>query len=437
MFKTELRLPAQAAAETEATIISWNVSEGSSFKKGDVLAEVESAKSSFSFEAPCDGAVSRIYYGPGETVSYEDPVIEIETEDESAREEAAPAIAAEEDIMTAAPAPEVTKSSIQPGNDVFLLAVGGYLPERRVKTSELLNGFPDVTEDYIIGVTGIKERRWANQDQKPSDLALAAAYDALDKAGMKADALDGIVVTTTTPDVVMPSTACILQEKLGVRGIPAFDLNAACSGWLYGITVAKGLVQTGIGRNILVVGVDMHSQLLDKTDKGTYFLFGDGAGATIVSVDSAGRRLHQELLLADSKGLRMARREMPGYAVADSEDALVDPWVRLDGYALFRFATESFSTSISTVIEKSGWSPKQVRWVIPHQANGRILKAAAKKSGVAFERWFLNIDHVGNTSSASIPLAILEIERGLQKGDKLILCSVGAGITAAAISLEW
>ncbi|MFW6221089.1 MAG: beta-ketoacyl-ACP synthase 3 [Fibrobacterota bacterium] len=437
-IRAKLYLPAQAAAETEATIIAWKVAEGDSFEKDDTLAEVESAKTSFTFEAPCDGAVVSLLYGAGDTVSFEEPVIEIETSDKSVLEEA-PAVenTAGESEKTEEPhmdvSPSVTQSSREDG-EICLLGIGSYVPERVVKTADLLDEFPGVTAEYIVGVTGIKERRWASEDQKPSDLAYNAAVQALEKSNLTNKDIDGIIVTTTTPDIIMPSTACLLQEKLGARGVPSFDLSAACSGWLYGITVAKGLILAGVGDRILVVGVDMHSRLLDKKDKGTFFLFGDGAGATIVSRGTDGHPLGKSIITADSKGINMAWRGLSGFRLSDGDD---DNYVRLDGYALFRFATESFSTMIRDVITKSGWEPDDVRWVVPHQANGRILKAAAKKSGVSFDRFFLNIDHMGNTSSASIPLALTEIERGLQKKDKLVLCSVGAGITAAAISIQW
>lgn len=434
-FTTVLYLPAQAAAEAEATLVSWKVKEGDSFTKGTILAEAESAKASFDFEAPCDGTVKKLLAGEGDSVPFENPVIEVETSDE-AMKDAIPQAgqqAAEEPDTEPMAVTAAGHASAHSSDSVYLHGLGGYLPERVVATGELLADIPDTTEEYMIGVTGIRERRWATEEQKPSDMALAAAREALQSAGMKAEELDGIIVTTETPDKAMPATACILQEKLGLRGIPAFDLHAACSGWLYGIVVARGMVLAGVGQNVLVVGVDMQSRLLDKADKGTYFLFGDGSGATIVSSKPGGHRIVEHIITADSKGLSMARRDLPGYAI----DHEADPWVRLDGHALFRFATLSFSTLIREVIEKSSWNPEQVRWVVPHQANGRILKAAAKKSGVAFERFYLNIDHVGNTSSASIPLALQEIHRGLQKGDKIVFCSVGAGVTAGAISIEW
>jgi 3-oxoacyl-[acyl-carrier-protein] synthase-3 len=218
--------------------------------------------------------------------------------------------------------------------------------------------------------------------------------------------------------------------------VPAFDLNAACSGWLYGIAVAKGLVLSGVAANVLVVSCELQSRLLDKSDRNTYFLFGDGAGATVVSGAGGGHRIVQHILAADPGGLHMARRETPLYEIPSNRpDA--DPWIRLDGRALFRHATESFSSTVREVIVKSGWRAEEVRWVVPHQANGRIIKAAAQRSGVPFERFYLNIDHVGNTSSASIPLALIEIEKYLDRNDKIVFCSVGAGITYAAISLQW
>jgi 3-oxoacyl-[acyl-carrier-protein] synthase III len=438
MFKVSIKLPAQAATETEATILSWKVAAGQSFSKGDVLAEAESAKSSFEFEAPCDGQVAKLLYGEGATLAIENPVIEIETADQSMCERGemeAPVIAnvhAGEVMVVPSRATEPAAPQTVTTN---IVGLGGYSPERVVTNRELLDGFDGMSEDYLFGVTGIRERRYAAPEQKPSDLAYHAAREALDKSGLSAADIGGIVVATGTPDAAMPSTACVLQQKLGIRAVPSFDISAACSGWLYGLCAAKGMVQSGMMDDVLVVGAELQSRLLDRTDKDTYFLFGDGAGAAILSRSRKGHRLCGEILLADAAGIQMARRDTPGYArAADIEH---DPWIRLDGRALFRFATESFAMVIRDVVVKSGWEPGQVRWVVPHQANGRILKAAASRSGVAFDRFYLNIDHLGNTSSASIPLALREIEPGMQSGDKLVLCAVGAGITVAAVTIEW
>lgn len=436
LIKTVLYLPSQAAAETEATLVKWYVGEGDSFSKGQNLADVESAKSTFEFEAPCDGTVVKLLIHEAATTSFEQPVIAIETSDTSILE-AIPSAAAAAVVNEPVPVMDVNVTPPAPQTkEISLLGIGTYLPERVVTSKELLAGYPDITEEYIFGVTGIRERRWARPDEKPSDMAYAASIKAIENSGLTPQDIDGIIVSTTNGEAVMPSTACLLQEKLGIRGVPAFDLNAACSGWIYGIVVAKGLISAGVANNVLVTGVEIQSRIIDKNDRDTYFLFGDGAGATVVSGVKKGHVIKNEILLADPAGIGMARRATPMCEIPENTKGS-DPWIRLDGKALFRFATQSFSTMIRELIIKSNWQPEDVRWVVPHQANGRILKAAAQKSGVPFERFYLNIDKVGNTSSASIPIALSEIERGLQKNDKILFCTVGAGITAGGLTLEW
>ena len=437
VFRIPLYLPSQAAAETEATITKWNVSEGADFKKGLILAEIESAKAAFDFEAPCDGKVIRLISLEGDTVSFEDPVMEIETNDVSMKNAIPAAQAAKQDAGKGIELPSYKPASTgSNGINVSILGIGGYLPDRVVTNKELLREFPAVSEDYIFGVTGIRERRWAREGEKPSDMAYQASVEAIRRSGLVPKDVGAIVLATTTPDVVMPSTACILQDLLGLHGVPAFDINAACSGWLYGLAVAKGLIATGITDNILVSGVEMQSQLLDKTDMGTYFLFGDGAGAAVVSGKRQGHAIKQAVLQADAKGLHLAKRAVPGFKIPLGMENL-NPWIKLDGHAMFRFATGGFASIIQEVIARSGWKLDEVNRVVPHQANGRIIKAAAQKCGIPFEKFHININRVGNTSSASIPLALLELEKDLAKGDKLVLCSVGAGVTCAAISVEW
>jgi 3-oxoacyl-[acyl-carrier-protein] synthase-3 len=180
----------------------------------------------------------------------------------------------------------------------------------------------------------------------------------------------------------------------------------------------------------------MQSRLLNQLDRSAYFIFGDGAGAAVISSGVTGHRIRQTILGVDTRGIHMARRDTPGYTVAGT-NGKTDPWIRLDGQALFRLATESISDIILRAIALSGWSADETRWIVPHQANGRIIKAAAKRSGLPFERFCLNVQRVGNTSSASIPLALIEAEERFSPGDKLVLCSVGAGMTTAALSVEW
>ncbi len=359
--------------------------------------------------------------------------MEIETSDPAMRDWIPPAASRPE------PPPAPTAAFDAPGpssEGIVILGVGGYLPPRVVANADLVAGFPEISDQYVYQVTGIRQRHWADGDEKPSNMAFKAALEAIRKSGIATKEIDGIIVATTTPDVAMPSTACILQDRLCLRSIPAFDLNAACSGWLYAVSMAQGMIQSGLARNVLTVGVEMQSRLLDPSDHNAYFLFGDGAGAAIISSAASGHRIRQIILGADPQGLQMARRESPGYCILNGDDR-VDPWIRMDGHALFRAATDNFAALIREAIVKSGWTPEDARWIIPHQANGRILKAAAKRCGVPFDRFFMNIEHVGNTSSASIPLAICAAEPNLTPGDKLVLCAVGAGLTTAAISVEW
>jgi 3-oxoacyl-(acyl-carrier-protein) synthase III len=436
-FQVAIYLPAQAAADTEATITKWNIAEGEAFAKGQILAEIESAKTSFDFEAPCSGVVVRLRVLEGDTVSFDAPVMDVETDDQSMRSEipaAGAAKAAPAPAPAVAGAPKSTEENF--GKRVCMLGVGGYLPERVVTNKELLKEFPNLTDEYMFGVTGIRERRWAKEGEKPSEMAYKASIEALKRSGLEPHEVGAIVLATDSPDVAIPATACILQDMLGVRGIPAFDLNAACSGWLYALSVARGMIVSGVADNILVVSTELQSLLIDKTDMETCFLFADGAGAAVVSGSREGHTMKKVILKAESKGLHMAKRATPGYRITGGSENL-NPWIRLDGHAMFRFATEGFSTIIRDVTNLSGWRPEDVQWVIPHQANRRILKAAAQKSGVSFERFYINIERVGNTGSASIPNALVDLEKDLHKGDKMVLCSVGAGVTIAAVSIEW
>ncbi len=431
-FRLPLYLPAQGAAEAEATIIEWFVAEGDEFQPGDVLAQIDSAKSVFDFHAPCQGRVIRRYRLESETVAYTEPVMEIETSDPAMKEWVPPA-------ALAAPAAQRPAEEATPGlqaTGVVLRGIGGYLPPRVVTNAELVRDFPQLAEDYVYQVTGIRQRHWAAETEKPSDMAYAASLEAIRYAGIPLRELDAIVVATTTPDFAMPATACVLQDRLGLVGVPAFDLNAACSGWLYAVAVAQGLILAGTGGNVLVVGVELQSRLVDASDRSARFLFGDGAGAAILCGGREGHRLGPALLGADSRGLHLARRATPGYRLPDG-DPSIDPWIRIDGAALFRVATENFAHIIRQTLARAGWQPHETRWVVPHQANGRILKAVARRCGIPFDRFFLNMDRLGNTSSASIPLALAEMAPGLQRGDRLILCSVGAGINTAALALEW
>jgi len=434
LFRLPLYLPAQGASELEATVVQWHVAEGDSFDKGAVLAEIDSAKSVYDFEAPCSGRVIRRCFQEGDAVPLGEPIMEIETADPAMRDWIPPVQQTPEpQVVEQQRTPTLPSAADQP---VGILSFGAYLPARVVTNAELVREHAGISEDYVYRVTGIRQRHWAAEEEKPSDMALAAARDALAKAGLRPEQLDAVILATTTPDVAMPSTACILQHRLGLRQVPAFDLNAACSGWLYTVGMALGMIRSGAARYVLTVGVDLQSRLLDPSDHSACFIFGDGAGAAVIGATEQGHRLHRLILGADTRGLSMARRYQPGYYVTNGE-CEPDPWIRLEGQSLFRVAAESFAEAIQRALKQAGWSPDSTRWFIPHQANARILKAAARRGGLPFERFYLNMERVGNTSSASIPVALVELEGQLQSGDRLLLCSVGAGMTTAAAAVEW
>jgi len=447
-FQMPLYLPAQGASETEATIVEWCIGEGEAFTHGQVLGQIDSAKSVFDFEAPCDGKLVQLLHTDGDIVSYEEPVMLIETADAKMKNwlpAAAKKTEGDADVISM-PTPTASPSNDMAVRAAHFLGFGGYVPERVVHNAEIIENYADVTAEYVASVTGIEQRRWARADEKPSEMALAAARQAIANAGIDTQDIDAIILATTTPDAAMPSTACILQDRLGIYGVPAFDLNAACAGWLYAVSLAQNMIQSGTAEHVLTVGVDLLSPYLDASDRATYFVFGDGAGAAVVSADTSGHAIGKTFVTADARGLSLAHRDFlddfktktsGGDSQPGQHGGPRDPWVHMDGPGMFRFAIKAFDDAIQQALHRSGWRADEVRWVVPHQANSRILTAVAKRCGVPYERFLVNIDHVGNTSSASIPLAMLDSETRLSPGDRMVLCAVGAGATSAAITLQW
>ena len=278
-FRMPLYLPAQGASETEATIIEWRVTEGDRFQRGQILAQVDSAKSVFDFEAPCSGLVIRVLRLEGETVPLVEAVLEIETSDAAMREWIPPAAEPRRSGRGAVGSRSSGgRARAIAAQGVVIQGVGGYLPSRVVTNAELVKGFPELTDQYVYEVTGIRQRRWADDDERPSGMAFKASLEAIRNSGLDTRDIDAIIVATTTPDMAIPSTAAILQQRLSLPTVPAFDLNAACSGWLYAVANARGMIVSGLARHVLTVGVEMQSRLLDAADRNAYFLFGDGAG---------------------------------------------------------------------------------------------------------------------------------------------------------------
>jgi len=313
-----------------------------------------------------------------------------------------------------------------------IVGTGSYLPPRIVTNAELAQRV-DTTDEWIVSRTGIRQRHIAERGQTASDLGLEASRAALDAAGVAAGALDLIIVATSTPDYVFPSTACLLQAKLGVGGCAAFDVQAVCSGFVYGLAIADGLVRSGQARCALVVGTEVFSRILDWNDRATCVLFGDGAGAVVVrAAERPG--VHATVLHAD--GALAGILAVPGNVCGG--EILGSPYLKMDGPAVFKFAVKVLDEVARETVAQCGLALTDIDWLIPHQANIRILDATAKKLGLPRERLIVTVDRHANTSAASVPLALdvaLRDER-IKPGHKVLLQGVGGGFTWGAALVE-
>ena len=313
-----------------------------------------------------------------------------------------------------------------------IVGTGSYLPPRIVTNRELATRV-DTSDEWIVSRTGIRQRHIADERQTSSDLALEAARAALAAAGTSAGDLDLIIVATSTPDYVFPSTACLLQAKLGVRGCAAFDVQAVCSGFVYGLAVADGFVRSGQSRNALVVGAEVFSRILDWSDRATCVLFGDGAGAVVLRADER-PGVHASVLHAD--GSQAGILAVPGNVCGGK--IVGSPFVTMDGPAVFRFAVRVLEEVARETVARCGMQIGDIDWLIPHQANVRILDATAKRLGLAAEKLVVTVDRHANTSAASVPLALdLALRDGrIKRGHKVMLQGVGGGFTWGASLVE-
>ncbi len=314
-----------------------------------------------------------------------------------------------------------------------IAGTGSYLPAQILTNDELAQRI-DTSDAWIRARTGIGERRIAAPDEKTSDLALYAARSALAAAAIAPADVDLIVVATTTPDMLFPSTACILQAKLGAPGGPAFDVQAVCSGFVYALAVADRMVASGMARNALVVGAEIYSRILDWSDRGSCVLFGDGAGA-VVLVPSQAPGIGSAHLHADGRYRDILC--VPGSLA--SGDVSGVPFVRMDGPAVFKLAVNVMADVGAEALAANGVDASAVDWFIPHQANIRIMDASAKKLGIPLERLIATVARHANTSAASIPLALDEAVRDgrIRAGHRLLLIGVGGGFTWGSAYLTW
>jgi 3-oxoacyl-[acyl-carrier-protein] synthase-3 len=319
-----------------------------------------------------------------------------------------------------------------------ITGTGSYLPPRRLTNADLVAHLAaqgvETSDQWIVERTGIRARHFAAPEVCSSDLALEASRKALEAAGLKAQDIDLIIVATSTPDMVFPSTACILQDKLGSHGCPAFDVQAVCSGFVYALSVADAMIQTGAASKALVVGAEVFSRIIDFKDRTTCVLFGDGAGAVVLQASDTPGILASDLH-ADGKHVGILC--VPGHV--SGGNALGNPLLHMDGQAVFKLAVGVLEESARAVLAKAGKTEADIDWLVPHQANIRIMQSTAKKLKLPMDKVIVTVDQHGNTSAASIPLALDSAVRSgkVKKGETLMLEGVGGGFTWGAVLLDF
>jgi 3-oxoacyl-(acyl-carrier-protein) synthase III len=529
-FLIDIPVPSMGATVNELTVIDLKVKVGDAVKKGAIAAELESDKSVFEWEAPCDGVLKTLHCRAGDIIRSGDLFISIETSDESLRhlEAKAGAGAVVAAVVPPPPAanvaPSVTpppasrpassdtgpgaaggvvwtprarklagEAGVDPGSVAGLAGTGpggaisgddfarwlaarpvgtavapkdagasvapvadanagdgtvciagiGYAVPKNIRpTSEILKAFPGRTEAEMHKLTGIHERRYADADESATSLAAKAVSGALAQAGITAAQIDGIVLATIIPDQPVPSMASALARQIGCPKALAFDVNAACSGWLYALEVGRAFIRGGTARTVVVVTAELLSRITNPNDHETAFLFGDGAGAAVLTDAPGGHRLHRMALSGDADLFNAIQR--PGGGAArpvpspDGSDR-DDFYLQMDGAAVFKNAVIAFADQIEKTLKRHNLKPEEIAWIVPHQANERILRAVGKRVGIPFEKFVVTIAKYGNTSGASVSMALgWAADEGIfQGGDRIIFCSVGAGLTYAGGLLVW
>lgn len=315
-----------------------------------------------------------------------------------------------------------------------ITGVGGYLPAMRVTNDDLVTRGIDTNDEWVVSRTGIRARHYADASQVSSDLALEASKRAIEMAGIKAQDIDLIVLATSTPDFIFPSTACLLQAKLGNRGATAFDVQAVCTGFIYGLSIAEKFIRSGTHKRALVVGAEVFSRIMDWQDRTTCVLFGDGAGAVVLEA-SEETGILSSVLHADGSyaDILHVKGQVSGGQVTG------DPFLRMEGQAVFKFAVKALAEAADEACSAAGLSYADVDWLVPHQANIRIIESTAKKMGLPMSKVIVTVDQHGNTSAASVPLALDEgIRSGrIKRGETVLLEGVGGGFTWGAVLLRF
>ncbi len=327
--------------------------------------------------------------------------------------------------------------------NAVIRSTGTYVPVRRLSNDELPKDL-DTSDEWIVSHTGIRYRHLAADDQAASDLAVEASRKALHRGAIEPGELDLILMATATPDFVgFPATACIVQDKLGARNAAAMDITAGCTGFIYGLETARGFIVTGFARNVLLIGAEVLSRHIDWQDRDTCVLFGDGAGAVVVGADASAQPtgVLDSYIRSDGSGARLLERTAGGsrFPFLPGNTPQRDVYLKMDGRQVYNFAVRVMVETIQLLLERNKLSVEQIRYIIPHQANIRIIEAAAKRAKIPIEKFYINIQEFANTSAATIPIALAEMQgkHMLEPGDLLLTVGFGAGLTYGGNLIRW
>lgn len=320
-----------------------------------------------------------------------------------------------------------------------ITGVHGYVPEY-VLTNKELETMVDTNDEWITTRTGIKERRiLKGEGLASSDLGVGAIEGLLQKRGIAAEEIDCIICATATPDMIFPSTACIIADKISAKNAFAYDLMAACSGFLFSVATAAKYIETGAYKKIIVVGADKMSSIVDYTDRQTCIIFGDGAGAVLLEPNEDGMGIQDSIMKSNGEGRHYLRMTGGGSYHPASEETIKNKehFIHQEGQTVFKFAVKGMADVSGEIMERNNLKGEDIAWLVPHQANKRIIDATANRMGVGTDKVMLNIQRYGNTTNGTIPLCLWEWENQLNKGDNLILAAFGGGFTWGSIYLKW
>ncbi|WP_396632812.1 beta-ketoacyl-ACP synthase III [Maribacter sp. R86514] len=321
-----------------------------------------------------------------------------------------------------------------------ITAVGGYVPQF-VMTNKMLEDLVETNDEWITTRTGIKERRVLKKEEGEgtSYLAIKAAQDLMEKKGLDASEIDLVIVSTATPDSMVASTAAFVASEIGAVNAFAYDLLAACSSFLFGMSTAAGHIETGRYKKVLLIGADKMSSIIDYTDRTTCIIFGDGAGAVLFEPNTEGLGLQDEYLRADGSGRQYLGMEGGGSLMPATIESVTNKkhFIFQEGKTVFKFAVSNMADVAAKIMDRNDLTESDVDWLVPHQANKRIIDATAKRMGVGDSKVLMNIQRYGNTTSATLPLLLFDYEKQLKKGDNLVFAAFGGGFTWGSIYLKW